>query len=60
MPVFAYEARTEDGELKSGMVTAPDLAAAGQKLCAQNYYIIKLGATEAAENEDGEKSENEE
>jgi type IV pilus assembly protein PilC len=52
MPVFAYEARTEDGELKSGMVTAPDLATAGQKLCDQNYYIIKLGAADGPSSDE--------
>src|SRR5689334_19829107 len=34
MPHFAYEARTEDGNLVSGVIAAADLEEAGRKLCA--------------------------
>src|SRR5918993_3922527 len=49
MPHFAYEARTEDGELVSGVIAAADLEEAGRKLSASNHFIVKLGLSGTAE-----------
>jgi type II secretory pathway component PulF len=43
MSHFAYEARTEDGNLVSGVIAAVDLEEAGRKLSASNHFIVKLG-----------------
>jgi type IV pilus assembly protein PilC len=50
MPVFAYEARREDGELVTGMVTATDMGAAGLKLAEKDLYIVKLASADREEN----------
>jgi type IV pilus assembly protein PilC len=49
MPIFSYEARTESGELLSGMITATSTAEAGRKLSQQGHYVVKLGATELSD-----------
>jgi type IV pilus assembly protein PilC len=49
MPVFSYEARTEAGELLSGMITAASTTEAGRKLSQQGHYVVKLGATELSD-----------
>ncbi len=49
MPHFAYEARTEDGELVSGVIAAADLEDAGRKLSASNHFIVKLGLSGTAD-----------
>jgi type IV pilus assembly protein PilC len=46
MPIFSYEARTESGELLSGMIPAASTAEAGRKLSQQGHYVVKLGATQ--------------
>lgn len=43
MAHFAYEARTEDGNLVSGVIAAADLEEAGRKLSDSNHFIVKLG-----------------
>jgi type II secretory pathway component PulF len=48
MPHFAYEARTEDGNLVSGVITAADLEEAGRKLSDSNHFIVKLGLSGTA------------
>jgi type IV pilus assembly protein PilC len=45
MPQFAYEARTEDGQLVGGVVAAADLEEAGRKLSESNHFVVKLGLT---------------
>src|SRR4051794_21658598 len=60
MPVFSYEARTESGELLSGMINAATTADAGKKLSQQGHYVVKLGATDirdqqAADREDSSR-----
>jgi len=47
MPIFSYEARTETGELLSGMIPAASTAEAGRKLSQQGHYVIKLGETQS-------------
>jgi type IV pilus assembly protein PilC len=49
MPIFSYEARTETGELLSGMISAASTAEAGRKLSQQGHYVVKLGATELSD-----------
>lgn len=49
MPHFAYEARTEDGNLVSGVIAATDLEEAGRKLSESNHFIVKLGASGTAD-----------
>jgi type IV pilus assembly protein PilC len=49
MPHFAYEARTEDGNLVSGVIAAVDLEEAGRKLSASNHFIVKLGLSGSAD-----------
>lgn len=43
MPNFAYEARTEDGQLVGGVISAASAEEAGRRLSEQGQYIIKLG-----------------
>src|SRR3982750_218933 len=45
MPQFAYEARTEDGQLVGGIVNAADVEEAGRKLSESNHFVVKLGLT---------------
>ena len=49
MSHFAYEARTEDGNLVSGVIAAADLEEAGRKLSASNHFIVKLGLSGSAD-----------
>ena len=49
MPHFAYEARTEDGNLVTGVIAALDLEEAGRKLSASNHFIVKLGLSGTTE-----------
>ena len=49
MSHFAFEARTEDGNLVSGVITAADLEEAGRKLSASNHFIVKLGLSGSAD-----------
>ena len=43
MPQFAYEARTEDGQLVSGVLAAADMQEAGQKLSRQGHFVVRIG-----------------
>lgn len=43
MPQFAYEARTEDGQLVSGVLAAADMQEAGQKLSRQGQFVVRIG-----------------
>src|SRR3954465_13784720 len=45
MPHFAYEARTEDGNLISGVIAAVDQEEAGRKLSEANHFVVKIGIT---------------
>ncbi len=52
MSNYAYEARTSDGRMTSGMLTARSLEAAGRTLSDQNLFVLRLapdtqGKTEA-------------
>jgi type IV pilus assembly protein PilC len=52
MPQFAYEARTEDGQLVGGIITAADIEEAGAKLSASNHFVVKLGLAGPVEPQD--------
>jgi type II secretory pathway component PulF len=47
MAQYAYEARTEDGQLTTGVIVANDLEDAGRKLGEMNHYVVKLGLADA-------------
>jgi type IV pilus assembly protein PilC len=42
MPVYAYEARNEDGQSTGGMINAADPADAGRKLADQNLFVTRI------------------
>jgi type II secretory pathway component PulF len=50
MPHFAYEARTEDGQLTSGMVVADDMEQAGLKLGQMGRFVVKLGLADPGDD----------
>src|SRR5688500_17713899 len=52
MPQFAYEARTEDGQLVGGVITAADIEEAGAKLSASNHFVVKLGMVGSVDPQD--------
>lgn len=56
MPQFAYEARTEDGQLVGGVVAAADLEEAGRKLSESNHFVVKLGLTGADAQDAGPRA----
>lgn len=56
MPQFAYEARTEDGQLVGGVVTANDVEEAGRKLSESNHFVVKLGLTGVDAQEAGPRA----
>src|SRR5688500_6166426 len=56
MPQFAYEARTEDGQLVGGVVTAADLEEAGRKLSESNHLVVKIGLTGSEAQEAGPRA----
>src|SRR4051794_3030513 len=50
MPHFAYEARTEEGNLISGVIAAVDQEEAGRKLSEANHFVVKLGISGAIDS----------
>src|SRR3954452_2617172 len=47
MPTYRFESRTAAGKVNSGVMTAPDLAAASQQIRARGEYILALAPADA-------------
>src|SRR5687768_13274750 len=46
MAQFSYDARSEEGNLVSGTISAQDREEAGQKLSRQGQFVVRIRATE--------------
>ncbi|MCC6579202.1 MAG: type II secretion system F family protein [Phycisphaeraceae bacterium] len=47
MPIYRYESRTADGKVQTGVLNAPNLAAASQQLRQRGQYILALAPADA-------------
>ena len=48
MPTYRYESKNAAGKVSTGVLTAPNLAAASQQLRARGEFILALQPADAA------------